>query len=82
MRSLRCPRRPRTSAAADDAGLSRRYGGIHFPTGDLTGRALGRTIGALAWQKARTYVDGSAYRSDLERPAKRRGTRLVNRATA
>jgi hypothetical protein len=51
---------PTFSAAADDAGMSRRYGGIHFRTGDLTGRALGRTIGTIAWSKAKTYFDGSA----------------------
>ncbi|MBA2682055.1 MAG: hypothetical protein H0U76_27140 [Ktedonobacteraceae bacterium] len=31
---------PTFSAAAGQAGLSRRYGGIHFQTGDLMGRAL------------------------------------------
>ena len=43
------------SDAANDAGMSRRYGGIHFRTGDMTGRALGRVIGTLAVQKARSY---------------------------
>src|SRR5690606_760696 len=28
--------------AADEAGMSRRYGGIHFQDGDLRGRELGR----------------------------------------
>ena len=28
------------------AGISRRYGGIHFAQGDLAGRSLGRVIGA------------------------------------
>jgi len=50
------------SDAADAAGMSRRYGGIHFRTGDLTGRATGRVIGALAWEKAKSYFDGSAQR--------------------
>jgi hypothetical protein len=48
------------SEAADEAGLSRRYGGIHFESGDLEGRALGRRIGALVWEKARAYFDGVA----------------------
>jgi uncharacterized protein DUF6851/vanadium-dependent haloperoxidase-like protein len=52
------------SDAADAAGMSRRYGGIHFKQGDLTGRALGRTIGAMVWAKAETYFDGSAYSSE------------------
>jgi hypothetical protein len=48
------------SAAADEAGISRRYGAIHFESGDLQARALGRQVGALAWEKAGTYFDGSA----------------------
>ncbi|MGF1445641.1 MAG: vanadium-dependent haloperoxidase, partial [Pikeienuella sp.] len=37
---------PTFSAAADEAGASRRYGGIHFTEGDLVGREMGRKIGA------------------------------------
>jgi hypothetical protein len=48
------------SAAADEAGLSRRYGGIHFEAGDLAGRAMGRRIGAQAWDKAQAYITGTA----------------------
>jgi hypothetical protein len=48
------------SAAADEAGISRRYGGIHFEDGDLEGRKLGRAVGALAWAKARGYIEGRA----------------------
>ena len=33
-------------AAADQAGFSRRLGGIHFMTGDLTGRSVGRRVAA------------------------------------
>jgi len=51
---------PTFSDAADAAGMSRRWGGIHFRDGDLTGRATGRIIGAKAWAKATTYFDGSA----------------------
>jgi hypothetical protein len=46
------------SEAADQAGLSRRYGGIHFAEADLQSRAMGRLIGAQAWAKARRYFDG------------------------
>ena len=46
---------PTFSVAADEAGISRRFGGIHFVDGDLVGRALGRQIGAQAWRKAREY---------------------------
>ena len=36
------------SDAANSAGMSRRYGGIHFEQGDLNGRTLGAQIGNLA----------------------------------
>jgi hypothetical protein len=46
------------SEAADEAGWSRRFGGIHFEAGDLHGRALGRQIGAMVWEKAHWYFKG------------------------
>jgi hypothetical protein len=48
------------SDAADDAGWSRRWGGIHFVSGDQQGRALGRLIGYDDWNKALKYFDGTA----------------------
>jgi hypothetical protein len=39
------------SDAADEAGISRRFGGIHFIDGDLESRKLGRVIGRRAWGK-------------------------------
>jgi len=47
------------SEAADEAGMSRRYGGIHFEDGDLGGRTMGRQIGALVWEKALGYWRGT-----------------------
>ncbi|MBA3824391.1 MAG: phosphoesterase [Ktedonobacterales bacterium] len=47
------------SEAADQAGTSRRYGGIHFRQGDYDGRALGRLVGAQAWEKAQAYLHGT-----------------------
>jgi hypothetical protein len=44
--------------AADEAGISRRYGGIHFLDGDLNGRALGRKVGANVWKKAVALFNG------------------------
>ncbi len=44
--------------AANEAGLSRRYGGIHFEQGDLVGRALGKKVAALVWEKAFSYISG------------------------
>jgi hypothetical protein len=46
---------PTFSEAADQAGMSRRYGGIHFETGDVQGRILGRQVGAVAWKKAVSF---------------------------
>jgi hypothetical protein len=46
------------SDAADEAGLSRRYGGIHFEQGDVMGRILGRHVGAQVWEKAQGYISG------------------------
>lgn len=40
------------SAAADEAGISRRYGGIHFSQADLDGRTLGRLVGIQVWLKS------------------------------
>ncbi len=60
------------SDAADAAGMSRRYGGIHFHTGDLAGRSLGRTIGAFAWTRAMTFFDGTADSREVDRPSRER----------
>jgi hypothetical protein len=49
---------PTFSAAADEAGMSRRYGGIHFADGDIEGRKLGRAVAAVAWDRARDYIEG------------------------
>ncbi|HXY00050.1 MAG TPA: vanadium-dependent haloperoxidase, partial [Candidatus Limnocylindrales bacterium] len=46
--------------AADEAGMSRRYGGIHFARADMAGRKLGRLVADRAWAKTQTYFDGSA----------------------
>lgn len=46
---------PTFSAAANEAGLSRRYGGIHFEQADMDGRQLGRQVGAQVWRVARHY---------------------------
>lgn len=46
--------------AADEAGISRRYGGIHFPQGDLLGRQMGRLVADQAWAKANAYFNPKA----------------------
>ncbi len=45
--------------AADQAGISRLYGGIHVRADDLAGRLMGFTIGRQAWDLAQRYYDGS-----------------------
>jgi hypothetical protein len=47
------------SDAADQAGISRRYGGIHFEQGDLDARATGRIAAQRAWEKAHEYWEGN-----------------------
>ncbi len=49
---------PTFSAAADQAGISRLYGGIHFRDGDIQGRKLGRQVGETVWNKAQLYING------------------------
>jgi hypothetical protein len=46
--------------AADQAGMSRRWGGIHFQTGDMDGRALGKVVGYDDWTKAQSFINGTA----------------------
>jgi hypothetical protein len=49
---------PTFSDAANEAGWSRRYGGIHFKTGDEHGRALGRQVAQYVYARAQDYVNG------------------------
>ncbi|NEP72764.1 MAG: calcium-binding protein [Okeania sp. SIO2G4] len=44
------------SEAADEAGISRLYGGIHFDDGDLNGRELGREVGESVWQRTQSVI--------------------------
>ncbi len=46
--------------AADEAGISRLYGGIHIPEDDFAGRKLGARVGKGAWLLAQRYFSGSA----------------------
>jgi len=45
--------------AADQAGISRIYGGIHPPVDDFTGRRVGSQCGQAVYALARQYWDGS-----------------------
>jgi hypothetical protein len=42
--------------AADQAGVSRLYGGIHVRSDDLRGRVIGWACGRAAWEKALQYI--------------------------
>jgi hypothetical protein len=46
------------SEAADQAGISRRYGGIHFEQGDLDARAMGRLVARNCWERAQALFVG------------------------
>jgi hypothetical protein len=46
--------------AADQAGRSRLFGGIHISQDDLTGRVVGSQCGKAAWALAQRYYAGTA----------------------
>jgi hypothetical protein len=48
------------SQAANDAGFSRIYGGIHFSDGNLDGLSAGAAIGADAYDLASEFANGTA----------------------
>lgn len=48
------------SDAAEEAGISRLYGGIHFSDGNTQGTELGNKVGELVWKKAQAYITGTA----------------------
>jgi hypothetical protein len=50
---------PTLTAAAKDAGLSRRLGGIHFQDGDEHGYNLGRSVGTNVLARTMAYINGT-----------------------
>ena len=56
------------TAAADEAGISRLYGGIHFNDGDINGRVLGRQVAASVWERSQFYINGGE-RQSVPEPA-------------
>jgi hypothetical protein len=44
---------------ATDCGLSRLWGGVHFPAAIAAARPIGSTIGELAYQFVRRHIDGN-----------------------
>jgi hypothetical protein len=51
--------------AADQAGLSRIWGGIHPPADDFGGRRVGAQVGTNVWKLAQKFFDGSVLNSDI-----------------
>jgi hypothetical protein len=49
---------PTFTEAATEAGMSRRWGGIHFLTGDYHGRALGKQVAGGVYSQAQNYIRG------------------------
>jgi PAP2 superfamily len=49
---------PTFTEAATEAGMSRRWGGIHFQTGDFHGRALGKQVAGFVYSQAQSYIRG------------------------
>lgn len=48
---------PTFTSAAEQAGLSQIYAGIHFPRGNAEGQKLGLSVGTNAWEKALFYFN-------------------------
>ena len=49
---------PTFTAAADQAGMSRRYGGIHFEAADIEGRIAGNAVASYVTQKVNLLRTG------------------------
>ena len=57
------------SAAADQAGISRRVGGIHFAAADFAGRRVGSIVGRQAWVRASRLWTGRGLHEDRQEDA-------------
>ena len=51
---------PTFAAAAEASGISRIWGGVHWPADNEHGQELGRKVGENAWQRAQQFVLGAA----------------------
>jgi hypothetical protein len=54
--------------AADQAGISRIYGGIHVRADDLAGRIIGAAVGRAAWDLAQQYYAGTPQSAPAQPP--------------
>ena len=46
------------TSAAQEAGISRLYGGIHFADGNIQGQIMGKKVGDAVWERANFYIEG------------------------
>ncbi|WP_217523288.1 vanadium-dependent haloperoxidase [Pleurocapsa sp. PCC 7327] len=44
--------------AAEEAGMSRLYGEIHFSDGNIQSQIMGQKVGAKVWQRTQFYING------------------------
>ena len=51
---------PTFASAAEASGMSRVWGGVHWPADNERGQELGRKVGENAWQRAQQFVLGTA----------------------
>lgn len=54
------------SEAADEAGISRLYGGIHFDDGDLNARELGREVGESVWERTQSVIAPNVVKGTID----------------
>ncbi|MEM8718707.1 MAG: hypothetical protein AAGE84_05295 [Cyanobacteria bacterium P01_G01_bin.39] len=54
------------SEAADEAGLSRLFSGIHFEDGDINGRILGREVASAVYEETLFYINGGEETESLD----------------
>ena len=47
--------------AAEQAGMSRLYGGIHFKDANVQGLELGQKVAECVWEKVKVYFNGKKY---------------------
>jgi len=52
------------SDAADQAGISRLIGGIHFSAANIEGKACGRKVGEAVWNRGMAFINGTIGREN------------------
>ena len=45
---------------ANECGISRLWGGVHFSAAIAAGRPIGKAIGEIAYQYVKKHIDGNA----------------------